>query len=404
MRIMGVISPPHFYGSYNGDVFPLRGNCDVLVPRHGWQKVDVISREEILDAIKLAEDEISEYMGFNLAPGFVENELHPYPKPYEPLAVGQYGIGTNNLELSVPAGSGDVLEAGTRKVTLIGTASTGGGGLEYTDEDGDGFLDTAKITITTTETDICKLKVYHTGMSGDQAWEIRGERRKYISSGSAVFEFDVWILIDPDRDTRYPTPDGYRALDYNDTNNLVTSVDIYFETVDNTAASVRFFWENRSGGDSSSLVSQDGVLVVRDSASGEVIPRAATYDSDSGIWVATNWVVGRDPDQVRISYYAGSVSREFLRGVSCDPLSDLYAKAVAYMATARLPRSICSCDNTVEWFDSMRIDMALSTSSASYNVTIRDLDNPFGTRLGEIKAFRLLGKVDRDKRVEGVVI
>ena len=146
------------------------------------------------------------------------------------------------------------------------------------------------------------------------------------------------------------------------------------------------------------------MLVVRDHVYGEVIPRPATYNSTTGNWDASAWVVGRDPEQVRISYYAGSVSREFLNGVSCDPMSEIYAKAVAYMATARLTRSICSCPGVIVFFDNMREDLALSTGTQSYSITPQDLANPFGTRLGEIMAWRLLSKVSSDKQVEAAVI
>jgi len=363
----------------------------------------VASRAEIKDEILLAEKEISSYMGFNLAPGFVENELHQYPNPYEVLSVGSGGIGTNNMPMSVISGSGYGVQPGVRAVALQGTAITGvGGGLEYTDEDSDGYVDTAKVTVPTSLTDVCEIKAYVPGKSGEQAWEIRDPKRKYISGAKVVFEFDVWLFINPDIDERYPTAEQYRALDYTTLGNLLDSVDIYREYVDNTQTSVRFFWE--PGSDKGSLRYQDGVLIVRDHVIGEVVPHAATYNSATEVWDSNNWVVGRDPDQVRISYYAGSVSREFLNGVSCDPLSEMYAKAIAYMATARLSRSICSCQGILVFFDNMQIDLALITGSQSHNVSYKELENPFGTRLGEIMAWRLLSRVSRDRQVEVAVI
>jgi hypothetical protein len=402
MKVLGSISPPHFFGSYNENVFPIKTTCATVVPRRGWQLPDVASRAEIKDAILLAEKEISEYMGFNLAPGFVQNELHQYPNPYEVLSIGSGGIGTNNMEMSVISGSGYGVQAGIRAVALQATATTGGGGLEYTDEDSDGYADTAKVTVATSISDVCELKAYVPGKSGEQAWEIRDPKRKYISGANVVFEFDIWLFINPDTDERYPTAEQYRALDYTDTDNLLASVDIYREYVDNTQSSVRFFWE--PGSDKGSLRYQDGVLIVRDHTIGEVVPHAATYNSTTGVWDSNNWVVGRDPDQVRISYYAGSVSREFLNGVSCDPLSEMYAKAIAYMATARLSRSICSCQGVLVFFDNMQIDLALITGSQSHNVSYKELENPFGTKLGEIMAWRLLSRVSRDRQVEVAVI
>jgi len=401
MRIMGVVAPPHFFGSYNATVFPVSGTCDSVVPRHGWQLRDVASREEILNEILLAEQEISTEMGFNISLGFITNELHQYPKPYEVLAVGAGGIGTNNLEISIPVGGGYAVEGGVRKLELVGAASTGGGGLEYTDEDGDGIAETAKVTIATSFANVCEHKVYVSDVDGAPEWEIRYPKKKYISGANIVFEFDIWLFINPDIDARFPTIDQYRAIDFSDTGNLLASVDIYRESVDNTQASVRFFWE--AGADSGSLVYQDGVLIVRNHTLGEIIPRPATYNADTGVWDADNWVVGRDPDQVRISYYAGHVSQEFLNGVSCDPMSEIYARAVAYMATARLTRSICGCEGILQFFDSMRVDLAM-VSGESYNISFKDLDNPFGTKYGEVKAWRLLGKVSRDKQVEVAVI
>lgn len=402
MRIMGVVAPPHFFGTYNADIFPVVGTCDSVVPRHGWQRTDVASREEILNEIALAEEELSAFMGFNLAPGFVVNELHEYTNPYEVLSVGSGGIGTNNLQISTFANSGYGIQAGIRKVELIGTAATGGGGLEYTDEDSDGYIETAKVTMATTATNVCELKVYVADTLGVPEWEIRHPKKKYISGGNVVFEFDIWLFLSPDLDARFPTTEQFRALDFTTVANLLASVDIYKETVDNTESSVRFFWE--SGADQGSLVYQDGVLVVRDYTLGEVIPRAATYNSTTGVWDASAWVVGRDPDQVRINYYAGNVSQEFLNGVSCDPLSEMYARAIAYMATARLTRSICSCEGVLKFFDNMQEDLSLVSGSRSHGITVRDLDNPFGTRLGEIMTWRLLGKVSRDKKVEVAVI
>jgi hypothetical protein len=407
---MGVVAPPHFFGTYNGTIFPLNNQCDVVVPRHGWQMSTVASREEILNEVLLAEQELSTFMGFNLAPHFVTNELHQYPKPYEVLSIGSGGIGTNNTEISVTAGKGYTAQAGVRAVDLIGSASTGGGGLEYTDEDSDGVVETAKVTVATTLTNICDLKVYVSNVSGAPEWEIRHPKKKYLSGGNAVFEFDIWMFLNPDLDARFPTVEQYRALDFAVLSNLLDSVDIYREYVDNTQSSVRFFWEEPigySGGaaqDVGSQIYQDGVLIVRDFAKGEVVPRAATYDSDNAKWVSDNWVVGRDPDQVRINYFSGNYSQAFLNGVSCDPLSEMYAKAIAYMATARLSRSICACEGVIKFFDNMQKDLAANTGNLSYNITIRDLDNPFGTRLGEVMAWKLLGKVNRDRVLVEVAV
>ena len=406
LKIIGVVAPPHFYGSYVPDIWPAQ-DCSAVVPRHGWQYRDVSSREEILEQIILAEEDISEIVGFNLAPTFVSNEIYMFPRPYDPLFHSAGGINTSGRPVSIKARTSRIIQGGARSVDKIGTATTVGGSLAYTDEDGDGFAETVTITVATTETEVCELKVYIADTLGVPEWEIRHPRSKSISGGNVVFEFRTWQFVNPDIDAR-TSSEEYRALDLTDTANLLTSVDIYREYIDNTVASARFFWENagdaRASTDVGALTYQDGVVVVRDVQLGLLVPQAATYNSDIGGWNSAGWAVGRDPDQVRVSYYAGDVSRTFMNGLSCDPLKDKYAKAIAYLATARLSKSICPCQGVLDFFEGLRKDLALSISGEAYNVPFRDLDNPFGTRYGEVMAWRLIGKQNRESVIEVAAI
>lgn len=409
--VAAAVAPPHFFGAYSPTIFPIKDQCQTVLPRHGWQYNKVASREEIKLQILEAEVELSEYLGFFLAPTFVTNELHQYPKPYDQQFIGSYGLNTKGQGLSVKLESGKVLQSGERALTLVGTATKTGGSLAYTDEDGDGLAETATITMATSLTDVRELKIYHSGMSGDEEWEIMHPRTKYISGGNLIVTFYSWQLINPDVDGAFPTVDDYRAIDLSTDASLVTSVDIYREYIDNTQVSARFFWEDAScancggaGCDQCALIYQDGCAKVSDSQLGIVVPVIAAYDADSGIWKYSSWTVGRDPDQVRISYYAGDMSQGYKSGSTTDPLKEIYAKAIAYMASARLPRTICTCPGTVKFFEELREDMALSTSDVSHLISMRDLDNPFGTRLGEIMAWKLLGKVNRDKMVEVAII
>jgi hypothetical protein len=399
-RIMGVVAPPHFFGSYSVNRFPLEGTCDIVVPRHGWQLYEVVSREEILEQIFIAEQEIAEFLGHYVAPTFVTNEPHQYPGPYDPLLTSVSGLNTAGFDKSIEAKKALIIQPGPRAASLIGTATTTGSSLDYTDEDGDGYIETAKVTFPTTETELCELRCFVPDKDGVDEWEIRTPRRKYLSGGNVVFEFSVWLFINPDLDARYPDTDDYRALDYTDTTNLLDSVDIYRVYVDNTAESARFYWESDpncvvqgSVVDAGSLVSQGGVAILRDVQSGLLVPRAATYDADQSIWTADTRSVNRDPDIVRVSYYAGDVAQAYLSGRNCDPLKDIYAKAIAYMATARLTRSICSCPGIVVFFESLQEDFAVSTPNRNTTIGFRDLENPFGTRRGELMAWRLIGKL-----------
>jgi len=95
---------------------------------------------------------------------------------------------------------------------------------------------------------------------------------------------------------------------------------------------------------------------------------------------------------VKLWYRAGAFSNAYLTGDSYDPLSDDLAHAIAWMATARLERAFCQCGNTTALADHWREDLAKNTQSASQILSMTLLDNPFGTRRGELMAWQRISK------------
>lgn len=412
-QIMGV-PPAHFFGAQASQAFTISGQCDTAWPRHSWQNNGQASREEILLLIEQAEDELAEFMGFNLAPSFVLNEVHQYPQHWRRTAFSTAsGLDVRGgYKRIVLKQGGKLIQSGGRSVSKIGTATTLGGSLTYTDEDGDGFSETATVTLSTTETNVCELRAFVTDTSAQPEWEIRPAKKKSISSGVLEMTFNSWLFIDPDIDAAYPTVDGYRAIDISTTTNFMDSVDIYRVYADNTLVSARFFWERAgtctecggAGCDACSLAYQDGCAIVGDVDGGVIIPIPAEYSATDSIWNHTDWVIGRDPDQVRVSYYAGDISQPYLLGTTCDPLKSLYAKAIAYMATARLTLPVCVCTNLADNFESMREDLSRFGGESSHLMSEQMLNNPFGTRRGEVMAWNLIGRIKREKLDEVAVI
>jgi hypothetical protein len=411
-RIMG-IAPPHFFGAYSTTVFPANGACTSVWPRHSWQDSGRVSREEIADKILEAEAEIAEILGFNLAPTFVINEMHQYPQHWRRTAFPIGGTNVRGAQKQIGVKSGKLISGGVRTTELIGTATTSGGSLVYTDEDADGFYETATITMATTETNACEMLAFVPNKAADSRWEIRQARSKAIAGGNATMVFHSWLLIDPAVDSAYPTDDSYRAIDISTTANFLTSVDIYRVYVDNTQVSARFFWERSSGCsycsgtgcDACSLAYQDGCTFVGNVDEGLIVPAPATYNASNQIWERTNWSVGRDPDQVRVSYYAGAISQQYFAGTTCDPLQNKYARAISWIATARLDKPPCSCPEVIKNFETLREDLsAFGSDVTAHFVSPRILDNPFGTRRGEVMAWNLIGRMVREYNVEVAVI
>lgn len=405
-RIMG-ISPVHFQGAYGDGAWPVMQNaCENLWPRFSWQYSDMVSHDELAHTILSVEEEIANILGYWPAPKWVAQEMHQFPQYYRQDMKGVSGWNVQLDRKSVQARWGKIILGGQRALTLIQNASIGGGELVYTDEDSDGFYETCTITVPTTLTDVCEIKLYHTGTSGDEWWEIRPVRSKSISGGNVTIVLDAWLMIDPELLSAPPTDAGFQAVNLETTANFVTSVDVYREYTDNSTTGAVFYWEPKDCAvcgtctdttDTGTctvcgLVTQSGCLHIRDVGAGHVVPTPATYDEDEADWVVQDFSVSRDPDMVKIYYLSGMTSERYNRGLTCEPLDDVMARVIAHMATARLERDLCQCGNVTALSKYLREDLA-HVGEVSTFVTPEIINNPFGTKRGEVNAWNYISKM-----------
>jgi hypothetical protein len=295
-------------------------------------------------------------------------------------------------------------------VTLLSTAAV----PVFSDADGDGFSETVTVSVATTLTDECEIHAYFDAHNGEPEWEIRPARTATITGGVWTATYWAWQFIDPDiweslptATTPIPTADLDAAATY------VAQVDVYREYNDPTAYASYFYWEpdpsiivggtcsccGGTGCTHCSLTVQCGCLHIRDAMRGWVVPAPATYDSDSGAWESAAWSVCRDPDQVKLYYWAGDISQRSLAGRTCENLSDQWAHIIAHMTTARLERPLCDCGNQVTALAQRdQTDLAFQPASGgAFNVSFALLDNPFGTRYGEVMAWKYVSGLVNDR-------
>lgn len=404
-RIMG-INPVAFNQGGSSSFFKLEEKeCRKAWFQHSWQNSKVVGREDLARALRQAEDDIASVIGYFPAPRWISKEMHVYPRLYRRELYGN-GKDIRGKFKSVSARWGKFIVAGRRAATLVGNSTT----VTYSDPNLVGFSDTATIIVTgITTTDACELKVYFEDRAGAQEWEIRDPRSKTLVSGTLTVVFDSWQLIDPDLWEAYPTTQSLEPIDFTDTTNLVTNVDVYREFTDFSQASAEFGFEPRpridtitslcrqcsgTGCLACELTIQTGCLHTRDVERGLLVAQPATYDSDDAQWNEDQWTECREPDTVKFWYYAGDLDELFLRETSCDPLSHFFAEAIAWLATSRLQRDICGCSNIVEWVRDLRRDLAHTPSDGdSFFLSENNLGNPFGTKKGEIMAWNRIANL-----------
>lgn len=378
------INPVHFSGGVGSSIWPASGACKDIWPQYSWQTDDeLVGREEVAMEIAIAESDIKNAMRHSPAATWEIDEPHNWTPGYRSrmqTAQTEYGM---------------IIAPGRRAVSLI----SAGAAVVYSDPDGDGWDERATVTVATDVTDKRQIKLYTTGHSGDQEWEIRPLRSVVIASGTATITLDAWLLFDPDIWEEYPTvAQPFDGLDVTVEANYVTTVDVYREYNDTSVAGVTFY----TGGDGYSCcggvgcdvcagTSYGGCFSVRDARVGIVNPFPATYSD--GAWVYDTTTC-QPAHRIGLSYYAGLQDKAYLSGNSLDPLSHYMAETIMMLSVARLPKAVCSCNNIRDRVAELQKDSSIMRdggqgSSLFARFEGQDIfDNPFGTRAGEVMAWK----------------
>lgn len=397
------IDPAHFNQLASATIFPLDNKCSDIWFRYDWQASDSVSWESLAQQIKIAEDDIKAYCRYSCAPDWEAKDVRPWPNNYRH---DLYGFGWGSRDpVGITTSYDYVISPGQRAVTLIDDAVT----VTYSDPDGDGYNELATISATTSLTNVNEIKVYIAGKGGDREWEIRPVKTKSISGGTVTITINAWQLVKPTLRTLPPTTAGPEGLDLFSSSTYVPTLDIYREYTDTTAVSSEMFWASNcvscggSGCASCQLGTAEGCLKIVSVNPGVVQPFPANYSSDESAWISTSWPAASDPVQVNLWYLAGFQDNEYLAGRSYDPLSASMAQCIAWMATARLERPFCGCGTATALANRLRMDMAVTEGDGSKTYSFEDLENPFGTRLGEVWAWKRLKKL-QGKRLGGYPI
>jgi len=365
------LNPVHFAGGYVSGKYVDQGQCQSIWTRYPWQAYSQVSHSDVAHALVKSEELIEDFLGYNVAPAW-RTDTYQYPRY-------QHRFRTNAIDMSdrrpaIQVNRGHVIGVGVKKHEYIGDES-----LVYRDADGDGYYELAELTLTTT-INPNEIAIYPKGYGYHPSFQIRWPRYFTSTATTVTFLIDFWHLIKPDVQTR--TPGSFpEAINLGDTSNLVTEVDIYHLYNDTTDTdSVTFYWEPELSAETSGEVTAQGLGVVRDTQSGLIAP---IYPSTTVLGTRMS------PDRAKISYYSGTVSQEYIEGLTLNPLDRNLADAVFYLATARITRDLCGCNNAHSLSTELRTDMALVSPEGNFlAVADKIQEAPFGTRRGEWLAYQ----------------
>jgi len=332
---------PRHFNSVICAQFPPKRDVSTLWYQHGWMASGKASREELAVAIAEAEQTIAERLRYWPAPVWITNEVHQFPR-----ATGLPEVGLLQLH-DIPAGYRDFyrlyprmtlnwghLQApGRRRVQEVALDVT----VDYIDNDGDGFKETAEIVIPDIDASgwsAGEIIVVH---NDDVSCEnrIRFLRFTLLETGITIRGNSAQFVL-PDLWEYYGTEEGAtRGIDGDDPDNYLTTVNVYRETTTTEGednAPVEFLRQSTATTDPTYYAARRGVMQVRDGVTSDVHVIPATWDEDDAVWVAGS-LPGR-PDVVRCHYQAGVALNAH------GWMSPRMARAVAALATARVAKTL----------------------------------------------------------------
>lgn len=380
-----IIGMHPFYANQFGVNIPARsrGACQSVLYQDIWQDSDNISREEIAQAIALAEQQFHELAGYWPAPKFIETERHDYPKFYDKSYINAWTQPDWRYK-SIKANSGYIQSVGTETLTLIDDTVA----VTAQDYDNDGFDEAFSATVAVTAgTDPSTLAVFFSSadrpIDGElNNWEIRPLSIS-VTGAVATIIGGRYLLTVPNLELEYdPQP-----LDATDNANYVTDIAVYYRTTD-TSDTGSLIWEQVLAGcvDTTSpcdVVVDTACWIARDKDSGWLAPVSAQWDADTSAFVGNcPEICWRPPDRVTLNYLAGYPRQ------ANGKMDNTRARIVALLAINHLPNRKCGCD---------RVDVRLeywrqypSDGQGNVFITPEQANNPLGSSRGLIEAWKLL--------------
>jgi hypothetical protein len=369
--------------------------------QYAWQDADRVSREDIGRAIKQAEDQMEQYLGFRLLPAFEADERHQTTGPFRPEFVNLTGRGVGGFNASIRTRWGYVIDYGRRATTQLTIIPQVIGMNPPADLTWltAGYWELGEIVVDATGiTDPQEIRLFYPGKGPDPLWEIRPTTvviNAITHQATVTFPRElgvlesIWNALVP----------GAAAGD--DDADFISTADVFRVYADETDQAA-FLWERVSncatcGGNdpdpgpcpACGFRTAAGCLSTRgDPRLGSAVFRPAKWNTTTLQFDPADFPVFRMPDDIDINYLAGW--QDPTRKAPRLEMADQWKMAVTYFAASLLERPPCDCspDHWERWREDMTSTVtAFGAGGNIVRASQKDLTNPFGTRRGAIYAW-----------------
>lgn len=402
--------PWHFWGLADPQYVPQTAAASDLLYQYGWQSVDRMGRDDIVQALARAESLMARELGYSIAPQYRVDTIR-WPTYYAPglrrtvPATGEW----RRLAVRLPARK--VISIGVETLTLLEADAA----IAWTDLDGDGLSETGTVAVATTITEAARLRLYFAaadrfdGSGVGERWRIWPVTARF-AGGVATLRFKRWQAVRPvlyEGVKRQPLSPAEDA-------NFATHLDVYSYSIDPDGETVEtaqatLTWETLpqhgcwcccstclptspadSAHDPAAIAMAIARVGVRDPELGWVTPAEAVRDATSGIWsdgiLSGCW----EPDRVTVRWLGG-------QALDAEGLADPQLRsATVRLAAAELAREAPGHDVANRELARWQFDLARTggANDEVYGALAADsLRNPFGTRRGHLAAWQEVSRV-----------
>lgn len=336
-------------------------SCSDFWNQYQWTSVNGISIELLGSLIKQAETQVKEYYGLTIG-DWITNERIQYPVTY------MHGnLITPIIKDATFISKYDIDFFGQIKITEIDTLP-----IVYT---GDLFFETAQVTVTIPEdVDVNNLRFYYPSSN----YEIKSFNLIFHEDDIAIFEFSPVNLVKLDaiKKTRYVKGKTHNLCDD----------DIYLEeitvkeiTKDVCLPDIKVYYDNYClAGCEYDHIPACGIKIGNKTFKINL----QEYEDDCLVIAncsAIHDCIAKPIKYIEINYYTKS------------PFNEIIKHAIWNIVASRLPVNHCEC--LLGIFKDLQVDTKLRSKEGSYSLTSFDLNNPIGSKRGEIVAYKMLESI-----------
>lgn len=316
------------------------GGCSGPIFQSGYDvdPTQFVGRDQVARAISTAERQIAGYLGYWPAPRWICDDEVAWPVPKRGVQVFAPHLKTT---------WGYIIEPGIEALDLVKPDCP----VEYSDEDGDGYLDTGTITIGglyPEEFDNeCELFVVPAGY--DRRWRIR--TLDVEMGDDIVLTGPRWLFVDP------PEWRSTEAISMDEDEAFLDYVDIYRQYNDSsTQADIIWKGDELCTDEICESYTQEACMDVLSYRTGIVIARPGEYLD--GVWTRNVFTRCEMPTHASLWYLSGYSDDAC---DDCSMMGPTMKEAIVRLANVYLPAMPCSCNISQDKWKEDRMELEVGS-------------------------------------------